>query len=207
MAGAAGDFDKNVFINCPYDKQYLRLLRPLLFTIVSLGFRPRIASERSDSLESRMEKICALIRESRYTIHDLSRLRASKVGEYYRMNMPFELGVEYGCRLFGGGRLAEKRCLILEKHPQDFRNALSDLAGIDIGAHHNRPAEAVRTVRNWFADTVGLKGIEPPSVLWYRFTDFAADFYSRRKLEGFSDDDLKMMPVAEYVDFIGRWLA
>jgi len=28
------DFDKNVFINCPFDQEYLSLLRPLLFTIL-----------------------------------------------------------------------------------------------------------------------------------------------------------------------------
>ena len=36
-------FDQNVFVNCPFDEEYLPLLRPLLFTIVYLGFRPRIA--------------------------------------------------------------------------------------------------------------------------------------------------------------------
>jgi hypothetical protein len=43
------DFELNVFINCPFDEQYYPLLRPLLFTVVYLGFNPRIASERSDS--------------------------------------------------------------------------------------------------------------------------------------------------------------
>lgn len=28
------DFSKNVFVNCPFDKDYLSLLRPLLFTVV-----------------------------------------------------------------------------------------------------------------------------------------------------------------------------
>ena len=51
------DFEKNVFINCPFDSAYLALLRPLLFTIVSFGFIPKIASERSDSAEQRIDKI------------------------------------------------------------------------------------------------------------------------------------------------------
>jgi hypothetical protein len=199
-------FDRNVFINCPFDTQYLELLRPLLFTLVFLGYSPRIASERSDSLESRIEKICGLIRDSRYTIHDLSRLRASEGGELYRMNMPFELGIEYGCRLFGADRLAEKRCLILEKDQHDFKRALSDLAGIDIKSHRNQPVRVVRAVRNWFYETVGLRRIEGASTIWYRFTDFASDFYDQRQSEGYSDDDLNMMPVAEYVDFIRGWL-
>jgi hypothetical protein len=94
-------FSRHVFVNCPFDPEYLPLLRPLLFTIVYVGFIPRIASERSDSGENRVDKICALIAACRYSIHDLSRLRAAEIGELSRMNMPFELGIEYGCRVFG----------------------------------------------------------------------------------------------------------
>jgi hypothetical protein len=55
------DFEKNVFINCPFDSDYYPLLRPLLFTIVYLGFNPKIALERSDSGEQRIDKICELL--------------------------------------------------------------------------------------------------------------------------------------------------
>ncbi len=63
-------YESNVFINCPFDKEYHALLRPLLFTIIYLGYNPRIASERSDSAENRVDKICELIRDSNYSIHD-----------------------------------------------------------------------------------------------------------------------------------------
>ena len=56
------DFEKGVFINCPFDGEYHSLLRPLLFTIIYLGFTPRIALERSDSLELRLNKIAELER-------------------------------------------------------------------------------------------------------------------------------------------------
>ena len=109
------DFDRNVFINCPFDPEYLSLLRPLLFTIIYLGFNPKIALESSDSGEIRVNKICELISCSRYSIHELSRLQSRKKNEFYRMNMPFELGIEYGCRYFASDHLGEKRCLILER--------------------------------------------------------------------------------------------
>ncbi len=32
-------FERNVFVNCPFDTQYVPLLRPLLFTIIYLGFK------------------------------------------------------------------------------------------------------------------------------------------------------------------------
>jgi hypothetical protein len=64
LAGAIDGYELNVFVNCPFDDKYLTLLRPLLFTIVYLGYRPRIASERSDSGENRLDKICELIQQS-----------------------------------------------------------------------------------------------------------------------------------------------
>lgn len=42
-------FETNVFINCPFDENYLPLLRPLLFTVIYLRLKPRIALEAIDS--------------------------------------------------------------------------------------------------------------------------------------------------------------
>ena len=108
-------FDRCVFINCPFDEDYRTLLPPLLFTIKFLGLHPRIALDECDSGTPRIQKIIELIRHSRYAIHDLSRLQASATGEFYRLNMPLELGLDVGCRLFGRGQQRLKRCLILEE--------------------------------------------------------------------------------------------
>lgn len=199
-------FSRNVFVNCPFDSEYLPLLRPLLFTIIYVGFVPRIASERSDSGENRIDKICALVRACQYSIHDLSRLQASQIGEFSRMNMPFELGIEYGCRRFGSQPLTRKKCLVLEKDQHEFHKAISDLSGIDIKHHNNEPSEVVRAVRNWFVETVGLSHIHSATRILYRFTDFASDFYDTRIADAYSADDLSMMPVPEYIDFIHRWV-
>lgn len=201
------DFESNVFINCPFDESYYPLLRPLIFTIIYLGFSPRIASERSDSAESRIEKICNLIRVSKYSLHDLSRLKASQVDEFYRMNMPFELGIDYGSRLFGSTSMHEKKCLILGRERFEYMIAISDLSGVDIKHHKNEPANMVRAIRDWFVETVGLRNIQSPTVIWYRFNDFTSDFYDARKKDGFTDEDLNMMPVPEYIDFIREWVA
>ncbi len=93
-------FEKSVFINCPFDDSYVELLRPILFCVLDLGLEPRIALERFDSAETRIEKILELILASRYAIHDLSRLKSTKKNEFYRLNMPFELGIDYGCLRF-----------------------------------------------------------------------------------------------------------
>ena len=44
----ATPYDECVFINCPFDDEYQPMLHALLFTVVQCGFRPRIATERSD---------------------------------------------------------------------------------------------------------------------------------------------------------------
>lgn len=200
-------FTKNVFINCPFDEQYYSLLRPLLFTIVYLRYNPRISSERSDSLETRISKICALIDICQYSIHDLSRIKSVKKNEFYRMNMPFELGIEYGGRSFGDATLKKKKCLILERDRYDLPRALSDLAGVDVKSHSGEPQQLVGAVRSWFVETVGLHRVPSPTVLWYKFTDFMTHFHDARVAEGFTDDDLRMMPVPEYIDFVKDWVA
>lgn len=200
------DFERNVFINCPFDEEYYLLLRPLLFTILSFGFTPKIALERTDSGELRISKICQLIESAKYSIHDLSRLQSSRRHEFYRLNMPFELGIEYGCRHFSTNHLSKKRCLILEKDRFNYSKALSDLSGVDIKSHKNDPPVLIREVRNWFIETVGLKKLKSPTVIWYSFNDFMSDFYVTRQAEGFSKDDLGMMPVPEFIAFIQDWL-
>lgn len=199
-------FDQNVFINCPFDDEYYFLLRPLLFTIIYLSFNPRITSERSDSGELRINKICELIKQSKYSIHDLSRIRAKKKNEFYRLNMPFELGIEYGCRHFATDQLRDKKCLILETAKYDYMKGLSDLSGVDIKSHNNDPAEIVFAVRNWFYETVGLRNVDSSTKIWYNFNQFAWDFYKLRESEGFSKKDLDMMPPIEYMDFIEDWV-
>jgi len=65
------NYHKNVFINCPFDDKYFDLLQTLIFTICYYGFTPRISLESSDSGQLRLDKIIQLIKESRYSIHDL----------------------------------------------------------------------------------------------------------------------------------------
>jgi len=200
-------FEKSVFINCPFDEEYYPLLRPLLFTILSFGFDPRIALERSDSGEQRISKICQLISSSRYAIHDLSRLQSKKKNEFYRLNMAFELGIEYGIRhLSSTTRFRTKRCLILGSERYSFMKALSDLAGVDIKNHQDNPLVLIRELRNWFMETIGLRHADSPTAIWYNFNDFMHHCYDEMKSKGFSDEDIRMMPVPEFTSSIKDWL-
>ena len=119
--------------------------------------------------------------------------------------MPFELGLDIGCRVFSCDVRSQKRCLILETQQYEYQKALSDLANSDIKRHQDEPEEVIRQVRNWFVE-VGIEGLPSGTVIWDEFNEFMADFYQERKAEGFMHKDLQMMPVPEYVRFIEDWL-
>jgi hypothetical protein len=199
-------FDKNVFVNCPFDRDYFPLLRPLLFTILYLGLSPRIALETVDSGESRLDKIVRLIKDSRYSVHDLSRLKAEHAGEFYRLNMPFELGIDFGCRTFGRQLLRTKKTLVLEVDPHRYQAAISDLSGCDIETHDNTPIQVVVAVRKWLKNACGVNA-PGPTKIWGDFNDFMADNYDALKADGFSDADVEGLAVPELVERMKNWLA
>lgn len=198
-------FDRNVFINCPFDDEYLPTLRPIIFCTLFLGFEPRIASERLDSGEARLEKILELVRESRFAIHDLSRIAANEAGDIARFNMPFELGLDIGCRRLKGGKWGSKKCLVLEVEPHRYNKALSDMAGSDIAFHHGDPAEATTQVRNWLNNQCNLRA-DGPARIWGRFNDFMADNYDILTERGYSSKDIENLPISELVEDIQEWL-
>jgi len=199
------DFDRNVFVNCPFDEEYSPLLQALLFTIIYLGFRPRIALESLDSGTPRIERIIGLISGSRYAIHDLSRLQAQQAGEYYRLNMPFELGIDVGCRLFGRNPWSGKKCLILEKEHYRYQAAISDISNSDIAVHHDDQEILIAEVRNWLNNQAGLRARGPLAV-WTAFLDFVTENYAVLKDRGFSDRDIEKLPVSEFIESVERWV-
>lgn len=199
-------FEKNVFINCPFDEDFEPLLRPLLFTIVYLDFNPRIALEDSDASVNRSNKILNLIRESKYSIHDLSRIKSAKKNEFARLNMPFELGIDFGSKHFSKNH-KDKKFLILSEKDHEYKKALSDFSGFDAKIHQNDPIELVIIVRNWFYDTISITTAPTGMNIWYQFQDFIL-YYSRRRFsEGYSGDKQlqSIFPIKEYIQIIKDW--
>jgi hypothetical protein len=142
---------KAVFINCPFDDGFKPIFRAMTFAVISSGFYPRCALDATDGAEIRVSKIAQMIGECDWGIHDLSRVEVDSTG-VPRFNMPMELGLHLGARLFGVGRHRRKRALILEAQPHRYDAALSDISGQDIEVHSNDPGEAIRHVRNWLSD-------------------------------------------------------
>lgn len=150
-------YDLNVFINCPFDGEYDRLLRTLVFAVQACGFQARSALELDDGSEVRLEKIIRIIAESRYGIHDLSRTELDAAWQLPRFNMPLELGLFLGAKFFGGSPHGGKACIIFDRERYRYQKFCSDIAGQDIRSHDGREAELIRAVRDalasWRRDT------------------------------------------------------
>lgn len=172
-----------------------------------LGYTPLLAPKTSDSAEIRLRKIYELIETSSVGIHDLSRSKASIIGEYYRLNMPFELGIHMGYRRFGQQTAGSVKILVLESTRYDYQKAISDLAGCDIKAHSSKPTEIVKCVRDWFVETIGMERLMGPTGIWNRFNDFMYDLHKFCIENGYSEEDFDSISIADYLQFLDRWVA
>lgn len=196
------EFEKNVFINCPFDNEYFPLLKVLLFTIKKVGLNPRLALERSDSGEVRLNKIKELIESSKYSIHDLSRSKAKEIGEYFRQNMPFELGLDLGCRDYNTDKnINAKKILILEEEKYCIQKALSDLSFADCKCHKGEAEELVYEVRNWIAE-IGYKNLPSASSIWDEYNYFQANLFEEKTKIGFKPKDIDRIPISEFMNYI-----
>jgi len=199
------NFDSNVFLNCPFDDDYRQLLITAIFTVKYLGFNPRLSLERADSGESRILKIINLIQESKFGIHDLSRIVSESKDEHYRMNMPFELGIDYGCQKFRKGKWSRKKLLVLEKEKYRYQAALSDLSGSDIRNHNNDPIALIKAIRDWFI-TEELNSGPSHKKIWSSFNDFNANLHDTLIDQGHEKSDFDTVPITEIMHHISEWL-
>jgi hypothetical protein len=150
-------YETNVFINCPFDDQYWPIFDAIMFAVQHCGFTLRCALEDSDAADIRIQKIVKLIRESKYAIHDISRVELDAASGLPRMNMPLELGLFIGAREFGSKSQKEKSYLVFESEKFRFQKFISDIAGQDPRAHENSPEKAIRFVRDWLNSKLNAK--------------------------------------------------
>lgn len=151
MARDAAPSD-GVFINCPFDEDYAPVFRALIFTVHACGFIPRSARELDDAGQTRIDKLYAIIEECRYGVHDLSRTELDPINHLPRFNMPLELGIFLGARRFGDREQIRKRALILDVERYRYQRFISDIAGMDIHAHHGQVDRAITELRDWLAN-------------------------------------------------------
>jgi hypothetical protein len=167
------DYERSVFINCPFDDKYTPIFEAIVFVVIICGFRPLCARVRLDSSEIRLNKIMDLIGSSRYSIHDLSRVELDEVNALPRFNMPLELGADLGCKRFSPSR-KNKSILIFDSQSYRFQKYISDLGGQDVANHNNHPTLAIGSIRNWLRAESGQR-LPGPSALEIRYARFRRD--------------------------------
>lgn len=196
----------NVFINCPFDSKYTPLLRPMVFTLMYLGLEPKISVQDTESAMNRLDKIFRLMRQSEISIHDLSRIKSSAPDEYYRLNMPFEMGIDYCLRL-ASRRPSPKRFLVLEEEKYSYQKGLSDYSGFDVQTHNGKPARLVKILRDWFVNNGIATAAMGGTAIWYEYNDCWAYIYDRLLKKGYSKKETREIPFNEYQALVAEWLA
>lgn len=196
----------NVFINCPFDADYRSCFEALLFAVTVSGYKVRCALEDVDAANIRFDKLKALIRESRHTIHDLSRTEVGD-NDLPRFNMPFELGLALGAEHFGGPKLRNNSALIMVRERYKLPAYLSDLAGSDPTAHGGNPHAVLRIVRGYLHTTPSGKLLPGPPSYVAGFTKFKADLPAIAKRAEWGGENID--PLADYrtyLEFLAEYI-
>lgn len=177
-----------------------------MFCIVYLGFTPRLAKERVESGEVRFDKIVEMMTAAQYSIHDLSRCIAEKRGEYVRMNMPFEYGVDVGLRRSGPKKLRGKKFLIFERNQYDLKKALSDIAGQDVEYHEGDFAKIIKQIREFLRVEARISAPGPSKIIG-EYATFQGWLIAKKLSEGHSEKEALSLPTSERIDEMNAWIA
>ena len=196
-------YQENAFINCPFDDSYFILLKPLLFTLIYNNINPQI-SETSDSGEFRLSKIKRLISNSKYSIHDLSRMEPLKDNDLPRFNMPFECGIDFGLKLSDKKLYSDKKILILEKENHRYKQVISDISGNDIFAHENNPEKIIKVVRNWFkTQKTNIPGYKE---IWLAYNEFIYAYNQISEKDSLDPKKIAERPFSEIIEIMKTWI-
>jgi hypothetical protein len=153
------EYELSVFINCPFDKRYQKLLYAIVFTVHDCGYIARSALELTDTSQVRISKILRIISECQIGIHDISRTELDAKTKLPRFNMPLELGMSLAAKEYGSARQRRKLCLVLDRSPHRYQKFCSDIAGQDISTHGRNVKRLIRAVRDF------LRSASPASVI------------------------------------------
>lgn len=196
------EYERNVFINCPFDDEYTPIFEAVVFTIQACGFRTVCARSRLNSSEVRLEKILEIIVDCRYSIHDLSRTELDRTSALPRFNMPLELGIDIGCRAYGDDQ-EHKSFLIFDRDRFRFQTYISDIAGQDIANHEDDPNLAIARVRDWLRAEAGRTNIPGAKAMQSKYASFRKELPSICERV---DLDIVSLTFADFMHLVGDWL-
>ena len=191
---------RDVFINCPFSADYETHFRAIVFTVMRAGFEARCAREADDAGENRYTKICRIITECPYGIHDISKTELDH-HNLPRFNMPFELGLFLGARQFGGQR---KTTLILDIEPYRYQKFLSDIAGQDIRTYDGGTSSIIEQTTAWLR--AAHHDAQVPGGLSV-VTDFGRFNHDLPDLCTAVRMDMKEIEFQDFKRFVASWIA
>lgn len=196
------DYDRNVFINCPFDDDYNEIFNAILFVTHRCGFILRCSKEYEDSNGIRIKNIIELIRQSKYSIHDLSRVTLDATARLPRFNMPLELGICMGALEFGTKKQKDNKYLVIESDQFRFKQFISDISGQDIKNHNDSSNDAIKVVRNWLSSKTTEK-IPSASKIISEYEKFMTDLPELCTENQWTPEELTF---GEYSTLVTSWL-
>jgi hypothetical protein len=194
---------RDVFINCPFTADYQAYFHAIVFTVVRSGFTPRCAVESDDGGEVRFEKICRIIRECPYSVHDISKTELDATSGLPRFNMPFELGLVLGAKRFGGRSHNRKKTLVFDRDRFRYQSYISDIAGQDIHPHNGDVDQLIRELATWLRDEARDPKVPGGIALASEFRKFKVDLpaiAAEMRLE------VSELTFKDLVAIIARWV-
>ena len=136
-----------VFLNIPYDEQFAGLYVAYVVGLYQLDLVPHMASEIPGG-RRRLDRILSLIKNCRYSIHDLSRVEVSVTAAAVpRFNMPLELGIAIA---WESVKPKAHTWSVWESERYRLQRSTSDLNGSDPYIHEGRAEGVLRELRNAF---------------------------------------------------------
>jgi hypothetical protein len=192
------NFSKSVFINCPFDNEFKPLFNALLFAILDCGFDPKFALQDVGAKESRLDKIQRMIKESRFSIHDLSRVQINTKSPLPRFNMPFELGLAWGAMQYTPRQM--RNLLVVVGEPYQDKRTLSDIAGIDSESHSNDAKILIAKTRKFLASNGSATVPIGASLIASRFDRFQRSIVIGTK----KSKDISLKEINSW-DYVNDW--
>jgi hypothetical protein len=192
----------SVFINCPFTRDFRPLHEAMIFAVLACHFRPRSALEAGNSGDTRLDKIIRLIKESKYSVHDLSAVGLDVESGLPRFNMPFELGIAVGLKK-ATRMYASHSLLVLEHEKNSYQKYLSDMSGQDLQAHGRETSRLIPLLRNWLRTESPRTDIPGGARISAEFVKFQ-DSLPTMCLD--ADLDRDALPFVDLVGLAQTWL-
>ena len=137
----------SVFLNIPYDKKFTKTYLAYLSGLVSLGLNPKATLAIPGGV-TRLDRIFALIRSCRYSLHDLSRVELDRTHPPTpRFNIPLELGITVAWAKLNP---MEHTWFVFESQDRRPQKSISDLNGTDCNIHGGTEEGVMRELCNAF---------------------------------------------------------